>query len=79
MIGPGDLLDRAPVTAASLLAKGPMVVRLGELVIGAGMDAGMRIGPVIERLAQTILYQIDDKVEGANAFLEKRPAQFRGW
>jgi 1,4-dihydroxy-2-naphthoyl-CoA synthase len=33
---------------------------------------------VIERLAQALLYTTDDKREGATAFLEKRPADFRG-
>ena len=42
------------------------------------MDTDLRTGQVIERLAQTILYSTDDKVEGTLAFLEKRTAQFRG-
>jgi enoyl-CoA hydratase/carnithine racemase len=75
---PGELLDQARATAASILAKGPVAVRLAKLVIRAGMDTDLRTGQVIERLAQTILYSTDDKVEGTNAFLEKRPVQFRG-
>jgi len=42
------------------------------------MDTDLRTGQLIERLAQTVLYQTDDKVEGTNAFLQKRPAQFQG-
>jgi len=78
VVEPGELLDQARATAASILAKGPVAVRLAKLVIRAGMDTDLRTGQVIERLAQTILYSTDDKAEGANAFLEKRPAQFRG-
>lgn len=78
VVEPGELLDQARATAASILVKGPVAVRLAKLVIRAGMDTDLRTGQVIERLAQTILYSTDDKTEGANAFLEKRPAQFRG-
>jgi len=78
VVEPGELLDQARATAASILAKGPVAVRLAKLVIRAGMDTDLRTGQVIERLAQAILYSTDDKTEGANAFLEKRPAQFRG-
>ena len=78
VVEPGELLDQARATAASILTKGPVAVRLAKLVIRAGMDTDLRTGQLIERLAQTVLYQTDDKVEGTNAFLEKRPAQFRG-
>lgn len=65
-----------------------VVIHLGVSRIGAisnplipiyrGREVGFMVGQVIERLAQTILYLTDDKVEGTDAFLEKRPAQFRG-
>jgi enoyl-CoA hydratase/carnithine racemase len=78
VVEPGELLDQARATAASVMTKGPVAVRLAKLVIRAGMDTDLRTGQLIERLAQTVLYQTDDKVEGTNAFLEKRPAQFMG-
>ena len=33
---------------------------------------------LVERLAQALLYTTDDKNEGTDAFLNKRPPQFRG-
>jgi len=78
VVEPGELLNQARATAASILTKGPVAVRLAKLVIRAGMDTDLRTGQLIERLAQTVLYQTEDKLEGTNAFLEKRPAQFRG-
>lgn len=65
-------------TADRILSKGPLAVRLAKLVVRAGMDADQRTGQVIERLAQALLYTTADKHEGATAFLEKRPASFRG-
>jgi enoyl-CoA hydratase/carnithine racemase len=66
-----DLADR-------ILAKGPLAVRLAKLVVRAGMDTDQRTGLVVERLAQALLYTTGDKQEGATAFLDKRPAVFRG-
>lgn len=73
-----DLLDSARETARQILAKGPLAVRLAKLVVRAGMDTDQRTGLVIERLAQALLYTTDDKQEGAEAFLAKRPPVFQG-
>ncbi|MCV2489048.1 enoyl-CoA hydratase-related protein [Geodermatophilus sp. YIM 151500] len=73
-----ELLPAVRALADRILAKGPLSVRLAKLVIRAGMDADQRTGLVVERLAQALLYTTDDKREGATAFLEKRPAAFRG-
>ncbi len=73
-----DLFTAARELADRILAKGPLSVRLARLVIRTGMNADQRTGLVVERLAQALLYTADDKREGARAFLEKRPAAFRG-
>jgi enoyl-CoA hydratase/carnithine racemase len=73
-----DVLDEARRVAAQILAKGPLAVRLAKLVVRSGMDADQRTGQVVERLAQALLYASDDKREGAEAFLAKRPAAFGG-
>lgn len=73
-----ELGDRARATAASILAKGPLAVRLAKLVVRTGMDADLRTGLVVEQLAQSLLYTTDDKREGAEAFLAKRTPAFRG-
>jgi enoyl-CoA hydratase/carnithine racemase len=64
--------------ADTILAKGPLAVRLAKLVVRAGMDADQRTGQVVEQLAQALLYTTADKAEGASAFLEKRPPAFQG-
>ena len=78
VVAPDELLDAARTTAAMILARGPLATRLAKLVIRAGMDADQRTGQVVERLAQAVLYESDDKREGTEAFLGKRPPQFTG-
>lgn len=78
VVAPDDLLAAARSTAATILARGPLATRLAKLVIRAGMDADQRTGQVVERLAQAVLYESEDKAEGTAAFLAKRPARFTG-
>lgn len=73
-----ELLATVREVAASILAKGPLAVRLAKLVVTQGAETDQRTGLLLERLAQSLLYGSSDKAEGAAAFLEKRPAQFRG-
>ena len=75
---PDELVATARQVAATILARGPLATRLAKLVVRAGMDADQRTGQVVERLAQAVLYESEDKLEGTQAFLGKRPPQFRG-
>lgn len=76
--GPDELLEQARETARTILAKGPLAVELGKLVIRAGSETDQHTGLLLERLAQSLLYASPQKAEGAQAFLDKRPADFRG-
>ena len=78
VVPPADLLSKATEGAGQILAKGPLAVRLAKLVLRTGMDADLGTGLVVERLAQALLYTTDDKREGTEAFLAKRPAEFTG-
>lgn len=75
---PDQLLATAREVAASILAKGPLAVRLAKLVIRTGMDADRRTGLVVEQLAQSLLYTTADKREGAESFLAKRTPEWSG-
>ena len=75
---PDSLLADAREVARTILTKGPVAVRLAKLVVRSGADADQGTGQVIERLAQSLLYTTSDKDEGAQAFIDKRPAEFRG-
>ncbi|WP_040791753.1 enoyl-CoA hydratase/isomerase family protein [Nocardia paucivorans] len=72
-----ELVPKAREIAGTILAKGPLAVRLAKLVVRSGMDADRHTGLVIERLAQALLYTTEDKREGAEAFLAKRSPDWR--
>lgn len=74
----GDLWDTVRSTAGTILAKGPLAVRLAKLVVRHGFDTDQKTGLLLERLAQSLLFASEDKAEGTAAFLEKRPADYRG-
>lgn len=73
-----DLLVTAKETAATVVAKGPLAIRLAKLVVRTGVDVDLRSGLMMERLAQALLYNSDDKREGVEAFLAKQPPSFTG-
>lgn len=73
-----ELLTHAGQTLATVLSKGPLAIRLAKMVIRQGAEADQKTGLLLERLAQTLLYTTQDKVEGTAAFLEKRTPEFRG-
>jgi enoyl-CoA hydratase len=73
-----SLMDKVQETAAKILDKGPLAVRLAKLAIQAGSETDQKTGLVIERLAQAVLFETEDKREGTSAFLEKREPRFQG-
>ncbi|MCA1837698.1 MAG: enoyl-CoA hydratase/isomerase family protein [Actinobacteria bacterium] len=72
------LTDKVRATAATILARGPLAVRLAKLAIQTGFETDQKTGLVIERLAQAVLFNTEDKREGTSAFLEKREPRFEG-
>jgi enoyl-CoA hydratase/carnithine racemase len=72
------LMDTVRTTAATILSRGPLAVRLAKLAVQTGFETDQKTGLVIERLAQAVLFDTEDKREGTTAFLEKREPRFRG-
>lgn len=76
--GDEGLMDKVRTTAATILSRGPLAVRLAKLAVQTGFETDQKTGLVIERLAQAVLFDTEDKREGTTAFLEKREPRFRG-
>lgn len=72
-----SLLETAHHTAQSIRSKGPLAIRLVKSVVTHGADASMDTGLLLETLAQSLLYSTDEKIEGTQAFIDKRKPDFR--
>jgi len=73
-----ELMNAARAMAEKILTKGPLAVGLAKLAINVGLNTDLASGLAYEKLAQTLLFTTEDKYEGTTAFLEKRPARFKG-
>ena len=75
---PEALGEAVRETAGAILKKGPLAVRLAKLAIQTGFETDQKTGLVVERLAQAVLFNTEDKREGTSAFLERREPRFKG-
>jgi len=48
------------------------------MAINAGRHLDLASGLLLEKLAQTVAFSSEDRLEGTSAFLEKRKANFKG-
>jgi enoyl-CoA hydratase len=73
-----ELKGAAGEMAGAILKKGPLAIRLAKIAVSRGAETDQDTGMLIERLAQAVLFDSEDKREGTTAFLEKREPDFRG-
>jgi enoyl-CoA hydratase len=71
-------LDEAKRVAADIAAKGPIAVRLAKEAIDKAFEAPLAVGVEFERRAFYLARASEDATEGLNAFVEKRPPDFKG-
>jgi enoyl-CoA hydratase len=74
----GAQLDEAKRLARVIAARPPLAVRLAKEAVNQSAEVGLRAGLEFERKLFTLLFASDDKKEGMQAFLEKRPGRFTG-
>jgi len=72
------VLEEAKKMAKLIAAKGPLAVRAAKKAINRGLDMTLRQGLELEMDYFSGLFSHDDPKEGARAFLEKRPPEFKG-
>lgn len=74
----GAVLEAAIEMAKKIKAKGPVAITLAKQAINVGANTDLYSGLCFERYSQAIAFSTADKAEGTLAFIEKRPAQFKG-
>lgn len=76
---PADrLMDEAMALARRLVAKAPLALAACKAVLHACVDTDVASGHVLELLAQNVLVNTKDHLEGIQAFVEKRQPKFIG-
>lgn len=73
-----DLLDQALALAASIATKSPLVLKLLKRTLNDGADMALPSALRHEQAMIGLVLDSADAHEGCQAFLQKRPAKFRG-
>lgn len=73
-----ELLGAAEALLSKILSNGPLAVRHVLMAVDRGLDGALAEGLSLEAALFGLLCASDDLKEGMKAFLEKRPANFKG-
>ena len=73
-----ELLEKAQQLAAKIVSRGQSAVRLAKKAISNGMEIDLARANRYEAELFIRCFTTEDQAEGMDAFLQKRPAQFKG-
>jgi enoyl-CoA hydratase/carnithine racemase len=73
-----ELIPRAEAIAQKIIANAPLAVQYTMEAVNRGMDLPLAEGLYLEAVLFGVACATEDKQEGTSAFLEKRPAKFKG-
>jgi len=73
-----ELLPAAEAMAKKIIANGPLAVKFTMEAIERGVEMPLEEGLFLEATLFGVACATEDMREGTKAFLEKRPAQFKG-
>jgi len=74
----GEAAARARAIGAEIAERGPLAVREAKALLHAALDRSIDEGLAAELEASVRIFATDDLLEGARAFLAKRPPTYRG-
>jgi enoyl-CoA hydratase/carnithine racemase len=78
MVPAGEALKATRDLAATLASKAPVALRYAKEAVVKGLELPLADGLRLEGDLSTLLRTTEDRVEGARAFLEKRPPRWSG-
>jgi enoyl-CoA hydratase len=73
-----DLIDEALKSAAVIASMGTMAAMMNKEMVNLAFETDLSQGLITERRLFQILVSTEDKKEGMAAFVEKRPASWKG-
>ena len=73
-----ELMTEARAMAEKVASKSPLVLKLLKRTLAQGGDMPLNSAIAHEQAMVALVLDSDDAHEGCTAFLEKRPAEFRG-
>ncbi len=78
VFAPEELLPETLRIGEAISRRGPVAVAQAKRIMQQGQDADARVAHVLEQNAFGVVFSTDDRVEGMEAFLEKRDPEFAG-
>jgi enoyl-CoA hydratase len=78
VVAPEDLRDHVMTLAGAIAEKSPVALRLMKQAVRASVRSPLDEGLRLETTLFGVAFASEDKAEGVSAFLEKRPADFKG-
>lgn len=75
---PAELIPAAEALAKKIIANAPLAVQYAMEAVEHGLEMAQEEGLFLEATLFGLCCSTDDMREGTRAFLEKRPAQFKG-
>jgi enoyl-CoA hydratase/carnithine racemase len=73
---PENLMDSALRIAAAIASRGPLAVRMAKEAMQRGVEMPLEQALRYETDLTVLLQTTNDRVEGVQAFIEKRPPEF---
>ena len=78
MVEPAKLLDEAKELAEIMASKPPLGIRAAKEAIDGGLNMSLAEGLAWEAHLWSALCGTEDQKEGMQAFVEKRPPEWKG-
>ncbi len=78
VVEPAELISAAEALAKKIIANAPLAVKFAMEAIEHGMEMPQEEGLFLEATLFGLCCATEDMREGTRAFLDKRPAQFKG-
>jgi enoyl-CoA hydratase len=73
-----DLDQEGRAVAEKICSLSPIAIRICKEAINQAAQSSLNAGLAYEVMAETLCFSSEDRSEGIQAFLDKRPAQFKG-